>query len=455
MGAALKSSWALFLGLWLIMAGNGLQGSLVAIRAQMEVFGNTVTGLIMAGYFAGFFLGSFIVPTLLARVGHVRVFAALAAMASLAILIYPLFVHPVAWIAMRVITGLAYAGLYVVCESWMNEKATNENRGQMLAVYMVVSLTGIAAGQLLLNIYPPSDFQLFTVVSVLISVAAIPVLLSATAAPVVEAPERLGPLKLYRLSPLGVVAITFSGVMMGIVMGMGPAYAYQMFGTSFAALFMMAVFIGGFLFTWPVGRLSDRFDRRTVIVCVALLCGVTAVLSTLFPEPQTQGERFIAAYQDGNSTEIIQGVLLLATLIFGGFALPLYSLSIAHTNDYLTPSQLVGASSTLVMANGFGAMLGPNLAGLAMDLSGSRGYFVSLAGVSFVLVLFGLWRMTRRPPLPAEEQGSFVAIDGRMGTMAVAALHPDAEWPEERDGEDEKPDVEDEEEVPGAETVKP
>jgi len=198
--SALKVSWALFLGLGLIMVGNGLGGSLVGIRTQVEDFGNTLTGFVVAGYFAGFFLGSAIVPKMLAKVGHVRVFAALAALASMTILVYPLIIDPYVWILMRILTGLAYAGLYIVVESWLNEKATNDTRGQILAIYLVVSMLGLASGQLILNLYDPANFQLFTIVSVMISVAALPVLISGARAPEFTAPESLGPIKLFKIS---------------------------------------------------------------------------------------------------------------------------------------------------------------------------------------------------------------------------------------------------------------
>lgn len=456
MGAALKSSWALFLGLWLIMLGNGLQGSLVGVRSQMENFDSTTTGLVMAGYFIGFFAGSFAVPRLLSLVGHIRVFAALAALASLAVIIYPLFVTGYAWMAIRILTGLSYAGLYIVCESWLNEKATNDTRGQLLAIYMIVSLTGMAGGQLLLNLYSPADFQLFTVVSVLISIAALPVLLSDARAPNLEAqPESTGPVKLYRASPMGVASIFMSGIIAGVVVGMGPVYAYKLYGTAFASLYMTALFIGGFVFNWPIGKLSDIFDRRKIIILAAIVTGLAALASLIIADPSTlsTGERFIQEYRAASGgIEFDKWILLGLAAILGGFMFPLYSLSIAHTNDYLTPAQLVSASSTLIMLNGFGAMLGPSMAGAAMDFMGVHGYSVLIAAITAAIILFGLWRMTQRAPLPSVDQGDYVAVSASMGTIAVSTLHPDAvpleEDPETAMTEDEGIDVADEDEVP-------
>lgn len=446
MWSALKLSWALFLGLTLIMIGNGLGGTLVGVRTQVEDFGNTLTGLVMAGYFIGFFAGSTIVPHLMARVGHVRVFGALTALASLTILIYPLFVDPWVWMAMRILTGIAYAGLYIVVESWLNDKATNDTRGQILAIYLVVSSLGIAGGQLMLNLYDPANFELFTIVSVLISLAAVPVLVSAARAPDFETPESMGPIRLYKLSPLGTVGMGLVGVTAGMLIGMGPAYGYKMFGTEFASLFMTAIFLGGFLFTWPIGKLSDKFDRRSIIVITASACGITGFFGLLFQDPGSMSALEVELRNSFPDTSLFstQNILLLVALVFGGTALPLYSLCIAHTNDHLTQKQMVAASSTLIMANGLGAMIGPNLAGFAMDLVGTPGFFVSLIGVNAMFVAFGLYRMTRRPPIAAEDQGSFVAVDSRMTAVATTTLNPEVEWPEE----DLEADLDDPEETP-------
>lgn len=435
---ALKLSWALFLGLTLIMVGNGLGGSLVGIRTQVEDFGNTLTGIVMAGYFIGFFLGSAIVPQMMAKVGHVRVFAALTALASLSILVYPLFIDPFLWFAMRVMTGLSYAGLYIVVESWLNEKSTNETRGQMLAIYLVVSSMGLAGGQLLLNLYDPANFQLFTIVSVLISVAAIPVLITPAKAPEFEAPESMGPMKLYRVSPLGTLGMILVGATAGVLIGMGPAYGFKMYGTAFASLFMTAIFVGGFLFTWPIGKLSDVFDRRKVIVATAGVSALVAGVGLIFKDPASLNT--LQTYQNyfviGENLFSDANILLLIGLLMGGVAMPLYSLCIAHTNDYLTPRQMVAASSTMIMANGFGAVIGPNIAGLAMDYLGTPGYFWSLLFINLLFVLFGLYRMARRPSLAAEDQSAFVPVDSRMTVAATAALHPEIDWTNESDEAD-------------------
>lgn len=408
---AIKSAWALFLGLAFIMLGNGLQGSLVAVRAQFEVFNTSVIGFVMAGYFVGFFLGSILVPRLVGRVGHVRVFGALASLASFGVLVYPIFVDPIAWFLIRVLTGVCYAGLYIICESWLNDRATNETRGQLLSIYMIISLLGMGGGQYLLNLYSPADFQLFTIVSVLISLSVVPVLVSAARVPEFEAPETMGPIRLYKASPLGVVSMFLVGTSAGVVMGMGPSYAYQQ-GLTIAevSVFMSAIFIGGFLFTWPIGRLSDIMDRRTVIVITA----VAAVAAGAFGASL------------GNDNKLL---VFIAVGLAGGVTFPIYSLSIAYTNDYLSTKQMVAASSALVMTNGLGAMLGPNIGAGAMELFGPSGFYITIAGIHVAMAAFALWRMTRRAALPAEEQGTFVAVP-RTSVMA-ATMSPEYDHPED------------------------
>ena len=426
---AIKSAWALFLGLAFIMVGNGLQGSLVAVRAQFEVFNTSVIGFVMAGYFVGFFLGSLIVPRLVARVGHVRVFGALASLASFGVLVYPIFVDPITWFLIRVLTGLCYAGLYIICESWLNDRATNETRGQLLSIYMIISLLGLAGGQYLLNLYSPADFQLFTIVSVLISLSVVPVLVSAARVPEFEAPETMGPIRLYKASPLGVVSMFLVGTSAGVMVGMGPSYAYQQ-GLSVAevSIFMSAIFIGGFLFTWPIGKMSDIMDRRTVIVITA---GAAVAIGAF------------GATLGGDNRLLVFIVVGIA----GGVTFPIYSLAIAHTNDFLNPKQMVAASSALVMTNGLGAMLGPNFGAAAMEAFGPNGFYTSLAAIHIVMVGFALWRMTRRPAPPTGEQGHFVALP--RTTSVAAAMSPEIEHPEDDLAAAEEPAPEPTDDLPG------
>lgn len=412
--AAVGSAWALFFGLALIMIGNGLQSALLGVRAELEGFGATVTGVIMTGYFVGFLVGSRLVPYMILKVGHVRTFAALASLTSITILIHPAYVDAWVWTAMRFLTGLGYAGLYIVCESWLNDRATNKTRGQLLAAYMIVMLGGAAAGSLLLGTVAPWSFRPFILISVLMSFAVIPILLSAAPAPAVDQPEAMSLKRLYQASPLGVVGALLVGSTQGLFFGMGAVYATRA-GLSVpeTSIFMMGAFVGGMILTWPIGKLSDIFDRRLILTGTTFCAALAAVGGALL-------------------TNRLDWMLYLAMALFGGFNQPLYSLCISHTNDFLTPKQMVRASGTLVMLTGIGSIMGPMMAAAAMDSVGPWGYFWALAVLQTVLGLFAIYRISRRPARPLEEQGAYVAVPANP-TPVTASLNPEIDWPDSAD----------------------
>ncbi len=304
MFAAIRSAWPLLLGLAILMLGNGLQGTLLGVRATLEGFSTQTTGYVMTGYYVGFLLGSFIGPKLVKNVGHIRVFAALASILSAAMLLHAVFVEPVTWFAIRVVNGFAIAGLYVVVESWLNDTATNRTRGQLLSVYMVIVLGGMAAGQFLLNLASPAGFELFILISVLVSVSLVPIALSVTRAPKFEAPVHVGWRTMYQTSPLGVVGCLIVGIAQGGLIGMGAVYAREI-GMSVAdvSLFMATALGGGVVLQWPVGRLSDIFDRRVIITVVTLLAALAALIGALVGEHSTP-------------------ILLLSVFLFGGLSFP-------------------------------------------------------------------------------------------------------------------------------------
>ena len=402
MFAAIASAWALLLGVALIMLGNGLHGTLLGVRATLEGFGTGTTGLVLTGYFAGFMAGSWIVPRLLAQVGHVRVFAALASFASGAALLHTLFVSPLSWGLFRLVTGFSIAGLYVVAESWLNDAATNKTRGQLLSVYMIILMGGMGGGQLLMNLYDPRSFELFVLVSVLISFALIPITLSAGRAPAFEAPESIGARALYRTSPLGVVGVFLIGIAHGALFAMGPVYATRIgLAVDLLSYFIAAALLGGLALQWPIGWLSDRFDRRKVIVAVAWVATG-------------------AAAGAGLGGEDSYAVLIVLTVLLGGTSLPLYSLCGAHINDHLTPRQMVAASATLVLVSGAGLTLGPSLAALAMGHTGPSGMFWSLAAAHGCVGFYGLYRMGRRDPVPLEKQRRYWPVSLRTSPIMQA-----------------------------------
>ena len=403
------ASWTLFFGLLLIMAGNGLQVVLLGTEATEAGFSNVTTGFVMAGYFLGIFCGSLLVPKLLDNVGHVRVFGAMAAMASAAVLVVAVIVNPVIWALMRLVTGFCFAGMYIVCESWLNDKSTNETRGQMLSLYMIITMGGLGIGQMMISTGAENSMALFIVASVLVSIAVVPVLLSSTGAPTFEEPERMSVRRLLQVSPLAVIGLWLNGVAVSMVFGMGAVYGLSIgLDNSEVGYFMTAPVLGALVLQYPVGRLSDRFDRRMVIMAVAVMGGVAAALATLF-----------------GKTEF--AMLLLCMLIYGGSLFPLYSLCIAHANDFLTPRQMVAAASGLVMVNGGGAVLGSPLAALSIEFLGIGSFFVMITGLQAMIALFALFRMSQRAAVPNEAQGPFVAIPESSSAVA-ATLNPEAEW---------------------------
>jgi len=413
MAASLRSTWALLLGIALIMLGSGLQSTLLGVRAGLEDFPTAMTGLIMSAYFAGFLAGSVAAPRLLQQVGHVRVFAALASLASTAVLVHAVVVEPWTWIAMRLMTGLCSAGLYVVAESWLNDRATNETRGQLLATYMVIVLGGVGGGQFLLNLADPSGFELFVGASILISLALIPILLTATPAPDFTSPATIGLRQLYRVSPLGVIGCFGIGIAQSGLWGMSAVYA-ESIGFSIAEITFYggALFLGAIVFQFPLGRLSDRFDRRQVITGVAFVAFAASITAV-----------FIGEFSIWHSLAVI--------FVIGGMCMPAYSLCVAHTNDFLQPAQMVAASASLYFVYGVGASFGPFATAGVMSLYGPPGFYLSLAAACGAVFLFALYRMTRRAAVPLEEQNPSVIVPAQASPvfteLAAEMLHEEAE----------------------------
>ncbi len=402
----ISNSWALFLGIGLIMLGNGLQVTLLGVRASIEDFGSTITGVVMSGYFIGLIAGCNIVPKMVGRVGHIRTFGALASLASTSILIQAIFVTPWVWWAMRFVTGFAYAGIFIVTESWINEASENGTRGKLLSFYMLVSLGGMAGGQMLLNIAPPSGFELFVLVSLLISLAVIPILLSTTRAPQFDVLENIGILNLYRVSPLGVFGMFVTGMTIGTFFGMGAVYATDIgLSVKNVSFFMGTLILGGFLFQYPLGWFSDRFGPIKVII---FTCVGGAVVSFVAMKFTGQGWLFYT---------IVASV--------GGLTMPLYSLCCVHTNDYLTPTQMVAASGTLVLLSAIGAAVGAPFTAFAIDILGPQAFYGSLGGMLSSVAAFAIWRSTQRTEIEIEEQGDFVVM--ATTNPLTASLTPDVD----------------------------
>ena len=373
----MQGSWALLLGMLFLKLGNGLQGTLLGVRGELEGFSTFEMSVVMSAYYLGFLGASKLVPDLIRRVGHVRVFAALASFISAILILYPLLVNPWVWTGGRVIIGFCFCGVYIAAESWLNNAATNENRGQLLSSYMVVQMAGIVAAQLLLLTGDPSGFELFVLISVLVSISFAPILLSITPTPAFETTKPMSIKELFSTSPLGCVGMFFLGGIFSAQFGMAPV-----FGTSAdlsllqISIFVAAFYIGAMVFQFPVGWLSDRMDRRILIVVTSAIGFIASVIAIF-------GENIFI-------------ILLGSAFFIGGMSNPLYSLLIAYTNDFLEPDDMASASGGLLFLNGLGAISGPLFTGYLMTEIGPIGFFVILAALLGVLTVYGFYRMTQR-----------------------------------------------------------
>jgi MFS family permease len=409
MTRTILSAWSLLLGMAVLMLGHGLQGTLLPLRAALEGFALSTTGIVMSGYYLGLVVAPFIVPYFVGSVGHVRVFAALASLASGTILVHILWVDPVTWFLLRFVTGMSLCGVYMTAESWLNSKADNRTRGGLFSFYMVIQTGGFASGNFLLNLAPVQSWQLFVFVSVLFSVGLIPILLADNQAPPPSRPAHVGFRELWRLSPLGLVTIFGIGIAQGGLYAMGPIWARE-FGMSVGtvSIFMAVTLIGGALFQMPIGRLSDWMDRRIVLAVVSFGAALaSALVLTAQPSAET--------------------LVLVLFFLFGGLSLPMYSLGVAHTNDFMRPDQMVGVSGALLLANGLGAAIGPTLTSFIMEQAGVYAFPIMLAAVHAAIGLFALWRMTRRPAPSAAERGPLQAIPTGSPYSTVLAQEASAE----------------------------
>ena len=392
---------ALFLGILLLMAGNGLQGSLIGVRSETEGFSVTIAGFVMAAYFGGFLAGSRIAETLIAKVGHIRVFAGLASMASAAVLIHALFIDPITWGLMRFMTGVCMAGLYVTEESWLNDLATNQTRGRLLSIYMVVTMGGMTIGQFLLDVADPDGVKLFLLSSVLVSASLIPIVLSASSNPPLAIAERMSLRELAAVIPTGIFCSFWNGAAIGILMGLGPVYAVAVdVPESRLAVFLAAPLFGSMLLQWPVGFISDRVSRRSVILIIAGIALVVCVV--------------LAGVTEGSWASV--GLMAL----LGAVGFPIYSLTIAYTADWLSNEKLTAGSAVLVRVNGVGALLGPVSASVVIGVLSPVAYFWTMAVCFGVIVGYLAYRIvvTDAP----ESQREYVAFPARASATAITLM---------------------------------
>ncbi|MCB1381022.1 MAG: MFS transporter [Alphaproteobacteria bacterium] len=401
------SIWILLLCVGLLCVGHGLHGSLVAVRANAADFGPDVTGLVMSGYAAGLLLSSYVTPHLVRNVGHVRAFAGLASIVSTAVLLMPLWVNAPFWLAMRFISGLCTSGLFIVCESWLNGASSNRNRGQMLSMYMIVTYGALGVGQLLLNVTDTSGFSRFIIVSALLSLSLVPLILLPAEAPSLEGARPVTVDEVWRASPLAVLGAFFCGLAQSAFFAMGAVFGLTKgLPLVYVSLMMALPPIGVILSQYPIGWISDRFDRRTIIMLLSAVSGAVAAATLL---------------TDGFSPEIFIGMVT----IFGTLSLPLYSLVIAHANDHLEKQQVLGASAKLVMLYGLGSILGPMFAGQIMGLVGGSGFLIYQAAVYVGLAGFAFWRRLKRPEDLRGKMGEALSISPLTTPAGATTLAED------------------------------
>jgi len=395
---------ALLSGVGLLLLGNGLLGTLIGIRLAIDKVPTLATGAIMAGYFAGLLAGSLYASALIGRAGHIRAFSAFASVFSAATLAHVLFDSPVFWGALRVVEGFCMAGLFMCIESWLNARADNATRGSVLSVYMYVLYAAQGLGQFLLNLADPAQATLFILASILSSVALVPVALTRSPQPEPPKPSPFGLRALIAISPLGVTGALVSGIALGSMYGLAPAFAHAVgLDVAGTARFIGAFILGGLILQWPLGRLSDRMDRRWVIAVVSVMLAAFSA-TTLF----SAGENHIALWP--------------LAIGIGGTAFTLYPLSVAHANDWIEPEDMVPASGGLLLAYGVGATAGPLVSSLAMWRMGAPGLFAVTGASALAIAAISLLRIARRPPAPDAAQEPFRPLP--RTTPAVMALDP-------------------------------
>jgi MFS family permease len=396
----LSSAWALLLGMCLLMVGNGMQGTLMGIRGAIENFSTFEMSIVMSCYFVGFLGGSRLAPGLIRRVGHVRVFAALASLISAVMILYPTFPNVIVWSLGRILIGFCFSAVYVTAESWLNNAATNENRGQALSLYMIVQTLGIVASQALLLAADPSGFVLFVIPSVLVSIAVTPILLSISPTPAFETTKPMSLRELAGFSPLGCTGMFLLGGIFSAQFGMASVYGAEA-GLSVAqiSMFVATFFVGAVLLQYPIGWISDRMDRRALIVIVSVIGFAGSILGMVLGHEYT--------------------LLLVSAFVVGGMANPLYSLLIAHTNDFLEHEDMAAASGGLIFINGLGAILGPVITGWMMGTAlGPGGFYLFTAVLFGALAFYAAYRSVTAESVAVEDTGSFVPISAASAIEA-------------------------------------
>ena len=425
MNKVFKNSWALFLGMSLIMMAYGFQGSLLGVRAVQEEFSLTATGFMMSGYFVGYFIGAATIPNIISRVGHIRVFAAFASLASLVILIHSILVNPFIWFLLRILTGISMVCIYTVAESWLNDRSSNKNRGSVLSIYMVILYGSLALGMFLLNFSTPKNFQPFILISAITSLALIPILLTKKKPPTFKRIKIMTLKELYESSPFGMVSSFLYGIVQSALFTLLAVYAISMnFTILEISIVTFLLTVSGAIAQFPVGKISDIYDRRKVIIYSTFGAAIFSILTIMVSRQMY--------LPDGLATSKTWFYILF--ILFSFCSLPMFSLILAHTNDYIPKEKFVAAGAGLQFIFGLGAIGGPFLCSLIMDFFGSNGFFIFLFFFHSLIGIYGIYRMNIRPTIDNPDS-QFVAMPQTI-TPAGIELNPTTEPIEEPIKED-------------------
>ena len=421
------NSSALFIGFSIIVVSHGFQGNLLGIRSVIEDFNFIATGTMMSAYFVGFFIGATVVPKLVTKVGHIRVFAAFASMASLSSLIHIVFIDPYVWILARFLTGFSMIGIFIIVESWLNDRANNKTRGKVLSLYMLITYVGMALGNFLLNISDPKQYEPFILISLLFSVALIPILLTKRKPPKFKKTSSIKIKELFKISPFGSVSMFCTGFIFAPIFSLLSVYAITMKLSIFeTSLLLVGVMLAGALFQWPIGSLSDTYDRRKIIIgssvaafifslLAIFVSGIGNSLPNLFIESAVSFNYF--------STVIDKTKLFIFIILLAGVTLPLFSLNLALVNDYIPKEKFVAAGGGLNIIFGLGAMAGPIMCSTLMHFLGPNGFFIHLLIFLFTIIVFGFYRLSQRE-IENNPESTFTPLPTTITPLGIE-LDPD------------------------------
>ena len=421
----IKNSWALFIGYGVIMVSHGFQGNLLGIRANLENFNFIATGIMMSGYFVGYFLGANMIPNLVSKVGHIRVFAAFASMASLSSLVHALFVDPIVWTLARFLTGFSMIGILIIVESWLNDRATNKTRGKVLSLYMFFTFFAFTIGNLLLNISSPNSYEPFILISLLFSIALIPILLTKRKPPTFKKTSSIKIRELLKISPFGSFSMFCTGFIFAAMFTMLAVYAVTMNLTVFEiSILLVGTTLAGAIFQWPIGSISDKYDRRLVIIGCCIFSSLFSVLSIaasgLSFDNLIIEKYIILGYSNMDKTQLFIFIILLSGMTF-----PMFALNLALVNDYISKEKFVAAGAGLNMIFGLGAIAGPLICSVLMSFLGPNGFFIHLLIFLLAITIFGIYRVNKRvyednpestfTPLPREITPLGIELDPDTG----------------------------------------